>query len=142
MDVQESRAKFIENEYWWFEQNVSFYDFEKEGCPWSFWVVVAEKDGMFLVVPCTGDNESKLVNNDHPDHFFLPCPVPVEYEWEEDWLEKKCLEKQPPRTIYAMAGFSHWRSGEELNSLSEERMRRLLPDEAAKVRARIRSLLS
>ena len=146
MDVRESRAKFIENEYWWFEQRVNFYDFEREGCPWSLWVIVAQKDDMFLIVPWTGDDESKLTDNDHPDHFFLPCPVPVQYEWDEWWLEMKHISygtplKLPAGTIYALAGFSQWRSADELKCLAEDRMRHLLPEEASKVRTKIRSFL-
>lgn len=146
MDVREARAKFNENEYWWFEQKVGFYDFEHQECPWSLWVVVAQKDDMFLIVPWTGDDESKLIDNDHPDHFFLPCPVTVQYEWDKWWLEMKHISygtpmTLPPGTIYALSGFSQWRSAEELNTLHAERMRHLMPEEASKVRAAIRKMI-
>jgi hypothetical protein len=139
MDVRDAHAKNCENEYWCFEQGVGFYDFENEGCPWSLWVVIVQKDDMFLIVPWTGDDESKLVNNDHPDHFFLPMPVKVQYEWDEWWLEMKHISyntplELPPGEIYALAGFSQWRSAEELNFLRREKMRHLLPGEADKIR--------
>lgn len=142
MDACEARDKFAENEYWCFEEKVGFYDFEREGCPWSLWVVAAQKDDMFLIVPWTGDDQSKLVDNDHPDHFFLPYPVKVKYEWDDWWLEMKHIsygtpEKLPPGEIHALTGFSQWRSADELNALRDERMRHLLPDEASKIRMMI-----
>lgn len=147
MDVRDARAKFDEDEYWWFDQKeIGFYDFENEGCPWSMWVVVAQKDDMFLIVPWTGDDESKLANNDHPDHFFLPTPVKVQYEWDEWWLEMKHISyntplELPPGEIYALAGFSQWRSAEELNTLKSDKMRHLLSGEAAKVRRAISNMI-
>lgn len=126
IDIHTALNKFDENEYWWFEQDATFYDFENDGCPWSMWIVVAKKDNMFLIVPCTGDNESKLVNNDHPDHCSLPNPVKVQCKWI--YYDTSIEE------IYALAGHSQWRSEEEMKALNFDAMRNLLSGEAEKIR--------
>lgn len=146
MDAREALANSKADEFWMFTNKVGFYDFSGDGCPWNLWVVVTQRDDMFLVVPWTGDDESKLCDNDHPDHFFLPCPVKVQVVWEEWWLYMKHISygtplESPPSEIYALSGFSQWRSADELNALCDTRMRRLMPGEAAKVRERIRSFL-
>lgn len=147
MDAREARAKFEANEYWCFEEKVGFYDFEREGCPWSLWVVVARKDDLFFVLPWTGDKSSNLTDNDHPDHFMLPCPVKVKYEWDDWWLEMKHISygtpmKLPVGEIYALCGYGQWRSAEELNALKDERMRHLLPNEDRLVRLTISLMIS
>jgi hypothetical protein len=144
MDAREVIAHLEKDEFW--GQDLGFYDFEQDDCPWSLWVVVGQRDDNFLVVPWTGDETSKLVDNDHPDHFFLPTPVKVNYSWEEWWIDWKeyncdCSLENEIGTIYALAGYSQWRSSAELNALKDFRMRKLLPDEAKKVTRAIGNFL-
>jgi hypothetical protein len=139
MDARETLAKSQEDEFWFVNQN--FYDFENEQCPWDLWVVVGKRDNMYLVVPWTADEESKLTNNDSPEHFFLPYPVSVQYSWDSEWMKLKGISENHIGTLFALAGYSQWRSEEELNALMDYRMRKLLPGEAEKVRKQIASFL-
>jgi hypothetical protein len=139
LDVRDARRRTLDDDYWMFNGDVGFYDFDREGCPYSLWVVVAKMDDLFYVVPWMGDDESKLTDNDHPDHVMLPFPVKVQWEWDEWWLEMKEISfggewNNTVGEFHALAGYGQWRSTEELNALRDSRMRHLLPGEADKVR--------
>lgn len=141
MDARQALVNFQTNEYWWTE-TATFYDFEKDDCPWSLWAVVAQKEDLFLIVPWTANDKSTLCDNNHPDHFTLPCPVKVKAVWEDWSLAIKGYGiDNTPHEIFALAGYSQWRTAAELNALLEWRMRVLVEGEAKKVAKEINNFV-
>ena len=133
-DVRKMRAILKDDPYYAFSNNhVSYYSFG-EGYPWDQWVIIAQINDLFFVVPWTGIEKQEF------KCLMLPHPISVHYHWEKSHLNSKetysgidisHLEgKQGP--VNALVGFGQWRTAEELNCLRDMRLRRLEDGEADK----------
>ena len=116
----------INNEMSYYEDpDATYYDFGTNE-PWDSWVIVGKKDDLFLVVPFVylktdiGKNEA-----------CLRLPTKVKMKWHDEICKDHISE------IFALAGFSHWRTKEELERLTTYQIANLLPNEAKKVRQKI-----